>query len=102
MADRLELQSEFEDFLGSRNVYYRPPESVRMNYPAIRYSRNGSSLAHANNRVYLNTRRYDGVIIDPNPDSALPDLMLDRFPMCTFSKAYSTNNLHHFPFTIYY
>lgn len=102
MPDRIDLQSEFEDFLGSRNVYYQPPESVRMRYPAIRYARNGSALNHANNRVYMNTRRYDGVIIDPNPDSKLPDLMLDRFPMCTFGKAYPANNLHHFPFTIYY
>lgn len=102
MADRLDLQSEFEDFLGSRNVYYQPPESVHMKYPAIRYGRNGSALSHANNGVYLNVRRYDGVIIDPNPDSELPDKMLDRFPMCTFSKAYPSNNLHHFPFTIYY
>ena len=102
MADRLDLQSEFEDFLGSRNVYYKAPESVKMKYPAIRYNRSGSKLDHANNRVYLNRPRYDGVIIDPNPDSELPDLMLDRFPMCTFGKAYHKDNLHHFPFTIYY
>ena len=102
MADRLDLQSEFEDFLGSRNVYYQPPESVKMRYPAIQYSRNGSALTHANNRVYLNTKRYDGIVIDPDPDSKLPDNMLDRFPMCTFGKAYVVNNLHHFPFTLYY
>lgn len=102
MADRLELQSEFEDFLGSRNVYYRPPASVLMKYPAIRYERDGSDLSHANNRVYMNRPRYSGVIIDTNPDSELPDLMLDRFPMCTFGKSYTVNNLHHFPFTIYF
>lgn len=102
MASRLDLQSEFEDFLGSRNVYYQPPSSVLMKYPAIRYVRDGSDLSHANNRVYLNRRRYDGVIIDPNPDSELPDLMLDRFSMCTFGKSYPSNNLHHFPFTLYY
>ena len=102
MASRLDLQSEFEDFLGSRNVYYQPPKDQLMKYPAIRYARNGSALSHANNRVYSNVPRYDGVIIDLNSDSALPDLMLDRFPMCTFGKAYTVNNLHHFPFTIYY
>ena len=102
MADRLELQSEFEDFLGSRNVYHRPPASVAMKYPAIRYERNGSALKHANNRVYSNMPRYDGVIIDTTPDSELPDRMLDRFPMCSFGKSYAKNNLHHFPFTLYY
>ena len=101
MADRFELQSEFEDFLGSRNVYNRSPSSG-MRYPAIRYERSGSKLDHANNRVYLNRPRYDGVIIDTTPDSKLPDRMLDRFPMCSFGKSYVANNLHHFPFTLYY
>lgn len=102
MADRLELQAEFEDFLGSRNVYNQPPKSELMKYPAIRYARNGSALKHANNRVYSNIRRYDGVIIDHNPNSELPDRMLERFPMCSFGNSYVVNNLHHFPFTIYY
>ena len=102
MAKRLELQSEFEDFLGSRNVYYQPPKDQLMKYPAIRYARNGSSLKHANNRVYRNLPRYDGVLIVTDPDSTLPDDMLDRFSMCTFGKAYTVNSLHHFPFSIYY
>lgn len=101
MADRLGLQSEFEDCLGSRNVYFQPPESKKMSYPAIRYSRNGSSVKRANNGLYGNIPRYDGVVIDTNPDSKIPDRMLERFPMCSFGKAYVVNNLHHFPFTIY-
>ena len=38
MANRLDLQALLEDLLGSRNVYYQPPESVKMNYPAIVYA----------------------------------------------------------------
>ena len=34
MASRLELQSKFEELLGSRNVYYQPPESIKMSYTA--------------------------------------------------------------------
>ena len=38
MANRLDLQALLEDLLGSRNVYYQPPESDKMNYPAIVYA----------------------------------------------------------------
>ena len=36
---RLELQSVLEQTLGSRNVYFQPPASVKMKYPAIVYER---------------------------------------------------------------
>ena len=38
MRNRLDLQKIFEDILGSKNVYFQPPESLKMKYPAIRYS----------------------------------------------------------------
>ena len=37
MADRKALQADLEQLIGSRNVYYQPPENVKMNYPAIVY-----------------------------------------------------------------
>ena len=39
MKTRLELQNKLEELLGFRHVYYQPPESVKMEYPAIRYSK---------------------------------------------------------------
>ena len=32
MASRLKLQTMLEEILGSRNVYFNPPESVKMKY----------------------------------------------------------------------
>ena len=40
MGTRLELQSKLEEILGSRQVYYQPPETVKMEYPAIVYRQN--------------------------------------------------------------
>ena len=34
---RLELHEILCTILGSRNVYFQPPESIKMNYPAIVY-----------------------------------------------------------------
>ena len=52
MNRRLELQSKFEELLGSRNVYYNPPATLKMQYDAIRYSLSGLHTAHANNAKY--------------------------------------------------
>ena len=102
MANRLDLQNDFEKLLGSRNVYFQPPASVKMSYPCVRYSSSGYDLRHANNMVYNNTRKYEGVVIDRDPDSNIPVDMLRSFKMIRFGSAYVADNRHHFPFTLYY
>ena len=52
MPSRLELQTLLEEILGSRNVYFQPPESVKMNYPAIVYSLDDIENSFANDGVY--------------------------------------------------
>ena len=102
MASRLELHEELCTVLGSRNVYFQPPESVKMKYDAIRYDLGGKDLKHANNRIYLNTNQYDGVVITRDPDTIIPDKLLAHFEMCSFGRPYVAENLNHYPFTIYY
>lgn len=102
MASRLELHEELCTILGTRNVYFQPPASVKMKYDAIRYELGGKDLKRANNRIYQNTNRYDGVIIATNPDSVLPDKLLTHFEMCSFGTPYTADNLNHYPFTLYY
>ena len=102
MASRLNLHEELCEILGPRNVYFQPPESVRMQYDAIRYSLAGKDLMRANNRVYRNTNQYDGVVITSNPDSIVPDAILNHFEMVSFGNPYTADNLYHYPFTLYY
>lgn len=102
MAERLTLHEELCAILGSRNVYYQTPESVKMHYDAIRYELSGKDLKRANNRIYQNTNRYDGVVITKNPDTIIPDKILSHFEMCSFGRPYTADNLNHYPFTIYY
>lgn len=102
MASRLQLHEELCELLGSRNVYYQPPETVKMKYDAVRYWLSGKELKRANNKVYGIVNRYDGVIITLDPDNELPDSFLMHFEMCSFGKPYTSDNLNHFPFTIYY
>lgn len=102
MARRLQLHEEFCELLNSRNVYFQPPQSVLMNYPCIRYSYGEPEQRYANDMGYKHTRRYDGVVIDRNPESEIPVAIKLHFPMCRLGKPYFVDNLNHFPFTIYY
>lgn len=101
MADRADLQILLENILGSRNVYCDPPESVRMNYPAIRYSRSKIDNTFANNSVYRQDNRYEVIVMYYDPDSELPGL-ISRLPKCSHNRSYVSDNLHHDVFTLYF
>lgn len=101
MASRLELQTMLEDILGSRNVYYQPPASIHMEYPAIVYSRSRIDNNHANDSVYSQFKAYDLIVIDRNPDSVIVE-KISQLPMCSFAQHYTSDNLNHDVFTIYY
>ena len=102
MASRLELHEELCEVLGSRNVYFQTPESVKMNYDAIRYQLGTNAIKRANNSVYQNTNQYEGVVITRDPDTTIPNTLLMRFQMCSLGRPYTADNLNHYPFTIYY
>ena len=105
MASRLELHEELCTVLGSRNVYFQTPENVKMEYNptgAIRYKLAGKDLKRANNKIYLSTNRYDGVIITRDPDTTIPDSVLAHFEYCSLGTPYTADKLNHYPFTIYY
>lgn len=101
MANRLDLQAKFEEILGSRNVYFDPPERLKMQYDAIRYSRSTIENTFANNSVYKQHNSYEVIAIYRDPDSDLPG-KLSRLPMCRHDRYYVSDNLHHDVFTLYF
>lgn len=101
MEKRLELHEVLCELLGSRNVYYQPPESVKMKYPAIVYSRSDIRNTFANDSVYKQARAYDVIVIDPDPDSEIV-VKVSQLPSCRFDRHYTSDNLNHDVFTLYY
>ena len=101
MGSRLELQNKLEEILGSKNVYYQPPESLKMNYPAIRYAKDGINSTKADDINYLNHKRYEIIVIDRRPDNSVIDELL-KLPMCSYDRPYVSDNLHHDVLTLYY
>lgn len=101
MAPRSKLQTLLETILGSRNVYFQPPATVKMSYPAIVYKRDRLESKYANNLTYRFMKRYTLTYIDKNPDSSVPDVLV-ILPLCSFSRHFTADNLNHDIFNIYY
>ena len=101
MNTRLELHELLCDILGSRNVYFQPPESIRMNYPAIVYNRSYIKNAFADDSVYKQNHVYTITVIDENPDSEISE-QISKLPKCTFDRRFTSDNLNHDVFKLYY
>lgn len=98
---RLELHEKLCEILGSRNVYFQPPDSIQMKYPAIRYELAEIQNNFADNQVYSQNRAYTITVIDKNPDSTIVDKFA-IFPKCRFNRTYPASGLNHTVFTLYY
>ena len=101
MADRLDLQSLLEELMESRNVYYKPPESTKMQYPAIRYSKKNIQSVYANDSKYLLRDCYELIVISRTPDHPVIKKLLS-LPYCSYDRPYVADNLYHDVLTIYY
>lgn len=101
MATREELQSTLETLLGSRNVYYNPPASLTMHYDAIRYSLSNIQSNYANNKKYKNMKCYTLIVISKKPDPVVVDKILE-LPYSSLGRPYPSDNLHHYPITLYW
>lgn len=86
---------------GDRHVYYQPPESFKIKYPSVIYYRSNIVNSHANNSIYKQSFSYELTVIDEDPDSEIVKL-ISALPRCRFNRHYTSDNLNHDVFTIYY
>lgn len=98
---RLHLRELLKATTGIANLYFQPPNKTQMTYPCIVYGHQNYRIEHANNGPYVGYKQYLVTIIDKNPDSEYPDKMLD-LPFCRFDRHYSSDNLHHWVYSLYY
>ena len=100
MKSRLEL-SEILHTLAD-NVYFQPTTGTKIKYPCIIYERSSGLNIPADNRSYLFTKSYTITVIDKNPDSEIPDKIIDTFQMCTFDRHFVSDGLNHDVFTVFF
>lgn len=101
MANRLKLQKELETILGSRNVYFNPPENLKLKYPCILYELSKIDSEYADNTSYITNKSYKITLVHTDPDTELVDELL-KMRHTSFNTSYTSDNLNHFVFTRYY
>lgn len=83
------------------NVYFQPPESVKMVYPCIKFKLSNIVNTHADNIAYNQTTAYEITYISKRPDEEMR-YKIAQLPMCSFDRHYSADNLNHYVYTIYF
>ena len=97
---RLELHEKFCEILGSRNAYFNPPESVKLQYPAIVYKRKPIANVFANNGVYKQSQGYEVTVIDEDPTGEIAR-KVSLLPTCRPTSHFTSDNLVHDVFELY-
>lgn len=101
MAQRLDLQAVLVELLGSSNVYFQPPPSIRMQYPCIVYSRDQRDIKYADNKPYKYKTRYQVTVIDINPDSEIHH-KVGELPMSSYDRFFTADNLNHDVYNLFF
>lgn len=101
MGSRFDLHEILKQKLGSNYVYFQPPASLQMKYPAIVYSRSRIENYYADNNVYAQTYLYTITVIDANPDSEIVS-KVSLIPRIRHDRTYTSDNLNHDVFTLIY
>lgn len=99
--DRVKLQELLETVLGLSNVYFQPPASIQMKYPAIVYNLSDMPRQYANNKAYMGKNRYTVTLIHKNPDNTIKDDML-LVPYCKLVNCLHSDGLYNYVFDLYY
>jgi hypothetical protein len=99
MSSRADLHDVLTTIVS--NAYFQPPPSISMTYPCIVYQLDDIDTDFANNFPYSLKKGYKLTVIDPNPESTIPD-QVAMLPKVSFDRFYTADNLNHYVFTIYF
>lgn len=103
MHDRLSLHEKLVEILGSRNVYFQPPASVKLSYPCIVYKRHILDAEYADNSKFMKSQSYQITVIYSDPDSSLPENIFKALDFCSANTpTYVADNLYHDVFIVYW
>lgn len=102
MARRLQLHEKLCETLGSRNVYFQPPESLKLKYDCIVYEVAKLDAKRADDMNYIGRVAYDVTFVSKDPDSVIPEKMMASFLYIEHNRHFTADNLHHDLFRIFY
>ena len=100
MGTRLQLSAKLKEIVGPNNVYFQPPENVKLSYPCIIYNLDDIDKQHADNHPYRIDNQYAVMLITKDPDSELIH-KLARLTTSSFNRYYVADGLHHYVYLVY-
>ena len=98
---RSELHAILKGIGGVEEVYFQPPNGLKMRYPCIVYNRGVARTDFAGNKPYLYSKRYEVTVIDKDPDSLIPDEVA-ALQSCVHNRFFTADNLNHDVFNLYF
>lgn len=101
MKKRLDLHMILLYILGTPNVYFQPPNNLKIQFPCIVYNRLSSYIEHADNQKYILKKSYQVMYITKDPDDSIID-KIEAMELCRFDRMYISDNLYHYVYTLYY
>ena len=96
---RIELSEILHRICG--NVYFQPPTNTKLSYPCIVYKLERMDVRFADNGPYRICDEYSITYITRDPDDINIRTIL-MLPYCRFDRAFSSDNLHHNAYTLYF
>lgn len=96
---RLKFHNQLCCAFNTKNVYFQPPETLKIRYPAIIYSINNTSIKKADNRNYNYRIIFKVVLVSRDPESDMIDTMIDNF-ICNYESSYVADGLNHTVFIV--
>jgi len=73
-----------------------------MTYPAIVYEKAKSQITHADDKTYLHRTKYTITSISANPDTTIPDDLVNHFDYCYLDRHFTSDGLNHDVLVLYY
>ena len=99
MDKRLKLSEMLHEVFPSNNIYFQPPPTKQMKFPCIVYEFANYNTTFADNKPYQVNRQFRFTYIDSNPDTDMPDKLI-QLPHTVGERAYISDNMYHYPFRI--
>lgn len=97
-TNRLKLQKKLETLCP--NVYFQPPDSVKLKYPCIIYHFKGSNDKFANNHEYISNMKYDATLITQKPNDPLIISVSKVTDYTRLNTSFIQDQLNHYKYTI--
>ena len=102
MRNRLELQSELVDLLGSKNVYFQPSTNIKLTYPCVIYELQKFDDRFANDSRYITYQVYQITHVYQRYQNNLQEKFRERFQFIEFNNSSKIDGLYQDVYTLYY